>query len=152
MADPLIAYSPRILIDFFLSSTIHLSTEDTYVTEDTTTTLYEGRLKDSPQLEKELANAYWGLEIINSITLEYDNSDGYFTILAATDEFRHKRKKIRRYEPNETNFSDKLLFELQGVVTEYNLLDIASFTISLFDPDPLQTLLPQKVYETDDWV
>lgn len=109
---------------------------------------YERRLLNEPDINKQLANIYYGIDDPHDITLEFSNADGYFTNLLASEEFRGKGVKLRRYEPLEDT---PLSFELYGVITEFDITDTAKFTLSVQDPDPMQTLVPKKLYETGDW-
>jgi hypothetical protein len=113
-------------------------------------TFYERKLLNNPEVQKELSG---GIEYPHDITLQFSNADGYFTDLwDAGEEFRGKTIKLRRYEPNETESADVLIYELSGIVTDFNILpDIAEFTLSVQDPDPLQSDLPKKLYEIGDW-
>jgi hypothetical protein len=111
---------------------------------------FERRLIDSPEISKELSG---GIEFPHDITLSFSNIDGLFTDLwDAGEEFRGKIIKLARYEPNETYSSNILIYEASGIITDFNILpDIAEFTISVQDPDPLQADIPKKVYEIGDW-
>ena len=108
--------------------------------------LYERKLLNELTIEKTLSDIYYGVQRPRDITLQFDNSDGHFTTLLATEEFRGKKIKLQTYDPNETP-----AFELYAVITDFNLTDVAEFTVSVQDPDPFQTLLPTRVVQTDDF-
>jgi len=117
-------------------------------------TFYERRLLNEPEITKELQNIFWGIEETHNVTLEFSNTDGFFSsLLAAGEEFRGIGIKIRRYEPNEVIPDDIITFELYGIVCDFNILvDKAVFEISISLTDPvLQDLIPKKVYETTDY-
>lgn len=109
--------------------------------------LYERRLLNEQEVRREAANA---VEYPHDITLQFSNADGFFTsLLSAGEEFRGKKITLSRYEPDDL---PAVTFEITAMITDFNILpDIAEFTASVFDPDPLQTLLPKKAYETSDW-
>lgn len=107
-------------------------------------TLYERKLLNEPEVRRKL-NA--GRELPESVSLEFDNSDGYFSdLVAGGEDFRGKRIHLERYDEDGNQTT-----EVYGTVCNYNILDRATFEVRVQDPDALQTLLPQKVYETDDW-
>ena len=108
--------------------------------------LYERKLLNELTIEKTLSDIYYGVQRPRDITLQFDNSDGHFTTLLATEEFRGKKIKLQTYDPNEVP-----AFELYAVITDFNLTDVAEFTVSVQDPDPFQTLLPARVVQTDDF-
>ncbi len=111
-------------------------------------TLYERKLLNEPAINRKLSDIFYGIVSPSNVRPKFSNADGYFTdLLNAGEEFRNKRVKLRRYEPGD---SPAILFELSGIIIDFNFTDVAEFTVSVNDPDPLQTLLPKKVYETDD--
>jgi len=112
--------------------------------------LYQRQLLNEPEIQKELSGS---IEYPHDITLRFSNADEYFTNLwDGGEEFRGKTVKLRRYEPNEAEFIDIFIYEVSGIITDFNILpDIAEFTLSVQDPDPLQTDIPKKLYEIGDW-
>lgn len=144
-------YNPRILVDVYLSTTQHWSTEVIPVTDGTTVTRYDKRLIESPGVSKEIADVYWGVTEAGSINLKVDNHDAFLNTLEAVEEFRGIKIRVRRYEPNEPISANTLRVELIGYITEYNLVDISEITVALKDLDPLQTQIPKKLFEKADW-
>lgn len=115
--------------------------------------LFQRRLLNEPEVQRELSNIYYGVITPQDVNIELSNHDGYFTdLIKNNEEFRDKTVVLKRYEADETDTSNILTYELTGVIKDFSLLpDKASFTISVNDPDPLQTLLPQLLYQTTDW-
>jgi len=112
------------------------------------TYLYERRLLNDPVVTKKLTDIYYGYAEPQSVNLELSNTDGYFTNLITTEEIRNKLVKIRKHEPLEG-----ISFEVSGVITDFSINnnDVFSVTISINNPDPLQTEIGRKLLETNDW-
>lgn len=113
-------------------------------------TLYERKLLNEPVVVRRLTDIYYGYAEPQSVTLELSNADGYFSSLIATEEIRGVTVRLRRYEPLDT---PQLSFDLSGKITDYTLNadDVFSVTVSINDPDPLQSDVARKVLETSDW-
>lgn len=145
----------RILVDFLFSYgdfTPQFSTEDLYVNDAGVIKEYWRRLKKSPEVLKELSNWFYGRPKDDTISLSFDNSDGWFTNMVSLVECRNERVKIRRYEPNELNSSDVITHEMTGVIVSYEFSAVL-FTIELStqSPNALQGLIPKVLYTVDDW-
>jgi hypothetical protein len=143
-------YNPRVVVDVYLSTVQHWSTEEFSVT-DGTTVAYQRRLLASPNISKEIADVYWGVTDVSSVTLKIANHDAFLNTLEASEEFRGVKVRIRRYEPNEPISANTLRVELIGYITEYNIINEAEITVGLQDLDPLQAQLPKKLFEKADW-
>jgi hypothetical protein len=141
MATVLPEYKTRWLVTFGFASTHRISSEDKYISD----VLYEGRLKNELSVQSKMVSFNWG----DSIRIEADNSDAYYTDRKAAEELRGKTVTLSRYEPGD---SPAVMSEFCGIISDYNILeDIAEFTVSIQNPDPLQGKLPKKTYETTDW-
>ncbi len=112
------------------------------------TYLYERKLLNDPAITKKLADIYYGYSEPQSVSLEFSNTDGYFTNLIATEEIRNRNVQIRRHEPLEG-----VSFEISGIITDFSINnnDVFSVTVSINNPDPLQTEIGRKLLETNDW-
>lgn len=112
-------------------------------------TFYGKRLLNELSVTKGLSDIFYGIVEPHEVTLEFDNADGHFSALqAAGEEFRNRGVRLRIYEPLETQ---PVTFLLYGKIIDADILARAKFTIAVYDPDPLNTVIPKKVYETTDW-
>jgi len=137
-------YNTRILIDLLLTTTRRFSTEDIYINSN----FYERRLLNEIDVTKQLSDIYWGIIEPETLTLRFSNSDGLFFTLEAGEELRGKGIKFQVYEPLE---GTPVSFLMYGKIVDYDLRDEASLTVIIQDPDPLNAIIPRKVYETTDW-
>lgn len=109
--------------------------------------LYERRLLNEPEVKLELS---YGIRQPYDITLELDDSDGYYTQLMSSEELRGKSVIIKRYE---TEDSPAISFQAYGIISECEIIDsICRLRVSISKEDPIfQTMLPKKLYEVGDW-
>ena len=157
-------YAPHYLITLYLTSTLYVSNEDIYYND----VYYERRLLNGMDITRQLSDAFFQSMPNQTVTLEIDNADGYFSTLDdGGEEFRGKEVLIKRYDSydtSETGYGEGgygkggyggatplPTFEFRGKITSVNLLDKASFEVLLNDTDPLQTKLPKKVLEDGDF-
>jgi hypothetical protein len=122
-----------------LTTTKYFSTEDLYVDS----TFYERRLLNEVDITQQLSDIYWGIIEPQTITLQFSNADGLFFDLESGEELRNKGIKFQVYEPFD---NPSVKFLVYGKIIDYDLRDEASFTVMIQDPDPLNAIVPKKVY------
>jgi hypothetical protein len=88
------SYATKFLLDINTATPIKVSGEDIYISD----VLYQRRILGSVSVGKELSDIYWGVTQPHDVTIQLDDSDGYFSGLIATGtEFRNVGVKIQRY-------------------------------------------------------
>ncbi len=108
------------------------------------TYLYKRALLNEPQVRKELTG---GRELPSSITLEFDNADGYYSdLFRAGTEFRGESVKIEHYEPSHHPRYQTYLY---AIIDTVELDTVARFSCTVQDHEPLQTTLPRTALDED---
>jgi len=149
---PLNYYATRLLVDILAASTHRISTDYVEVTEeDLSVSRYSRRLLNAPEILRELTDIFYGRMRPHDVTLECGDADRYLWSLMQGEELRAKGVKIRRYESGESVAANRLKFEVYGVIKQVKRSrGKVLIALSIFDPDPLQTLLPRKTVESGD--
>ena len=141
-------YQPVILVEVYLTATHRFATKDFYSLNNI---YYKGTLLQSPQVERELSDLFYGVAQETSHTLEFANidddiDDTWDTIIDGED-IRGESVKIMRYDP-----LDGTTFELRGKISGYEIkTNTFSLQIASADDDVLETLIPSGTITTDEF-
>lgn len=108
------------------------------------TYLYERKLLNEPEVRSQITGARL---LPSSMTLEFDNSDGYYTDLyTGGEEFRGDTVKLEHYE---SEYETKYKTFIYAVIDEVELGHRAKFTCTVLDHEPLKITLPKKSLDAD---
>lgn len=102
------------------------------------TTLYERRLLNDAEVSRSLGDPLSGLTSVDDVTLEFENTDGFFNLL----DLRGELLALDRFDRADS----ESLSEMVGLVVEQRLLaDRCIVRVATHDLDALQTLIPKRL-------
>jgi hypothetical protein len=141
-----VAYSPRWLIEFTVSSTTYyFSNDDIYVSNQ----LYKGDLInwDSIAISESFSDRTWGSYSKSTQSFVFDDIDGFWRTLIASNNLRGVAWTVKRHD----TVSGTTTTLAVGRITGYTLSTEAEIDVEFFHEDVLDTVLPAKLTNTTDW-
>jgi len=102
------------------------------------TTIYERRLLNDAEVSRSLGDTLSGLTSIDDVTLEFDNTDGFFNLL----DLRGELLELDRFD----RYDSELLPEITALVVDQRVWsERAEIRIASQDLAEYQTLIPKRL-------
>lgn len=136
-------FRPTLKATFSLTATHRFAIRDHY---DDSGNYFKGSILETPTLQRELSDIFYGVEDARSVTLRLANvgsnvsGDSTWDEIVANEEIRGKWVTLERHDP-----VDGTNFEFRGKISSFEIGDRVEICLDMIDDDILDTLLPQGV-------
>ena len=140
--------APVIVAQIFIDSDIrYIATRTGHFTINSVDNFYEGILETPPSITESLQDLYWGVERSSSVTINILDRDQTWLNIIQSEEVRGRWVGLFYYEENDGDW-----LEFRGKITQWKYSKgRLSLTLQMRDDTTLDTTLPRKVVNTDDF-